>query len=264
METFRTYVLIFCAALLVAGCDSDSTTGPQLTSPGCIPAYSIWLGVADFTMVHGLCESALIRRMTPDNAWVDQHITTANFCITEDKAASAEYISVNNVQLDGDSSLYLSIDPIPQRDYHVWSFGGGDLPEVHDSVKATKEFTITSPRHLQDTISKAQGLRIKYDPTGTESVQVYIAYDPDLSREYDPTIKDSTFTASFPVTVASTGNSLFTPAIFGGSQFYTAFPKRGIASLYVIAYRNKSVFINGKVYVLRVGERCESKFFFKP
>lgn len=263
MEMMRKCVLI-CLVLSLASCDSDSVSGPQLTSPGCTPLFSLWLNVFEYTQVHGVCESALLRYMTTDNTSIDEYVTTANFCISEDKAASVEYISANNVQLQGDSSLYLTVDPIPQRPFLVWSFGGGDVPEVHDSVMATTAFTITSPRHLQDTISKQGGLRIKYDPTGTETIEVYIAYDPVLSREYDPTIKDSTFTASTPVTVQSTGNSLFMPAIFGGSQFSTAFPKRGIATLHVIARRKKAIIVDGKLYVFFVGERCQSKFFFKP
>jgi len=195
-------------------------------------------------------------------AWFDQHITSAQFCVSENKAASVEYVAVNGIQLRGDSSLYLTTDEVPLWAYHVWSFGGGDVPDVHDSIQTTREFTITSPTYLTDTVSK-NGFTIRYDPTGTDSILVFFIYDPYLSREYDPTITDTNLTISNPMLLKSTGTTAISPSMFSASPYSPPFPDRGIAVLYVIAYRKKTVTAGGKQYLLRAGERCETRFFFR-
>jgi hypothetical protein len=224
--------------------------------------FSIWLGIGDVTpKVHGICESALWRQMNGVDSWSDLRITTASFCVNEDKAATGEYISVNGIQLYGDSSYYTS-EIIPFWGYHVWSFGGGELPTLYDSVQATREFTITSPRFLEDTVSK-KGFTVNYDLTGSDSIMIYFVYDVVRSREYDPTITDSNLVITDPVIVKSTGATAITSSMLSTNPFSPAFPERGITKMYIIAHRKKFVVVGGKQYLLRVGERCETSFFFR-
>jgi hypothetical protein len=206
-------------------------------------------------------ETAEWRSMGYGGSISRQHIT-AKFC-DGNTGALAENLQVNGHQLYGDTSLYMSIDPIEFGDYHRWyAEAEPQIPTISDSILSPTPIEISYPSYLSDTVSR-KGFTINYTNPGTDEVTVYIYYDPETSREYDPTITDSVMIIAYPIKVKATGKVYVQPLTFEPNLFSPGFPKKGVILIIMTALRKKIITVAGKTYVIRSGVECSTYAFFK-
>lgn len=251
--------LIFLS--LLTGC-SESPTAANYN--GCLDAsFSLWTTDQDYTLrsVHGYMESAEWRSMGFGGSTSRQFIT-AKFC-DGNTGVVADNLQVNGNQLFGDTSLYMSIDPIEFGGYHRWYVEAEpQIPTINDSILSPTPIEMSYPSYLSDTVSR-KGFTIQYTNPGTDEVTVYIYYDPQTSQEYDPTIKDSVMIFAYPIKVKATGSVYVQPLTFGPSFYSPGFPKKGVILIIMTALRKKIITIAGKTYVMRSGVECSNYAFFK-
>lgn len=247
--------------ILLTGC-SESPTAVNYN--GCLDAsYSLWTNDADYTLrsVHGYMETAEWSSMGFGGSSQRQFIT-AKFC-DGNTGALAENLQVNGNQLFGDTSLYMSIDPIQFGGYHRWyAEGEPQIPVINDSVLSPNPIEMSYPSYLSDTVSRT-GFTIKYTNPGTDEVTVYIYYDPEKSHEYDPTIKDSVMIYAYPIKVKATGSVYVQPLTFEPNFYSPGFPKKGVILIIMTTLRKKIITVAGKTYVIRSGVECSNYAFFK-
>ncbi len=254
--------ILFLALSVVVGC--SESTSPLTNYNGCLDAsYSLWTNDVDPTLrnVHGYMESAEWRSMGFGGSSQQQFIT-AKFC-EGNTGALAENLQLNGNQLYGDTSLYISIDPVEFGDYHRWyAEAEPRIPSISDSILSPNPIEMSYPAYLSDTVSRS-GFTIKHDNPGTDEVTVYIYYDPEKSREYDPTIKDSVMIYAYPIKVKATGSVYVQPLTFEPNLYSPGFPKKGVLLIIITAMRKKVITVSGKTYVMRSGVLCRNYVFFK-
>jgi len=129
--------------------------------------------------------------------------------------------------------------------WQVWPDDAGEVPSIIDSVLAPKEFYITYPNSSTtlDSVSRSKGFICVYESPGTDLVRISLAYEIWVSGQMTDSER-SLHRIRIDTTVSSTGSYFVTPAML------SVFPKSGNLQMWVTAFGNKIIEIDGRRYQL--------------
>jgi hypothetical protein len=121
----------------------------------------------------------------------------------------------------------------------------GIIPAIDDSVLAPKEFRITLPRPIADTISQSRGFTCTYGDSGTDSVDLVIWFDSVFNNIVDHSSTPHSSAKPITIRMANTGSS------YVDGSYLSSLPNSGAVQLWLTATRKKDLIIAGRVYRIK-------------
>jgi len=189
---------------------------------------------------------------SPDNA---------QFQILRFYDSSGSSVPVSSASLNGTSIDLSSNNDIKNFSFngadHVWAVTGGiGFPSFTDTCETPNQFDITGINAWSDTLDLSTGRTISYTSTGTDSVYIFVEFQPGVSRRLT-SYTGSDFNVKGYYAVSS-GSFSIPPTDL------TAFPTTGVVSIRVVAVKIKDLIVSGKRIRLYAISSSKTNLFVKP